>query len=56
MKKVTYAALTLGATLSLAAHAQNNEVNIICSGQAPWCSMVAVTFEKSQGVKVNITL
>jgi iron(III) transport system substrate-binding protein len=35
--------------------AQNREVNIICSAQAAWCSMIAVTFEKSQGIKVNMT-
>lgn len=49
-----FAAVAL-AVASLGAQAQNNEVNIICSGQAPWCSMVAVTFEKSQGIKVNLT-
>ncbi len=38
------------------AHAQNKELNLICSAQAAWCSMIAVTFEKSQGVKVNMTL
>lgn len=47
------------AALSLAgasAHAQGNrEVNIICSVQAAWCSMIATTFERSQGIKVNMT-
>ena len=28
---------------------------MICSAQAAWCSMIAVTFEKSQGIKVNMT-
>src|SRR5574343_920124 len=37
------------------AQAQTKEVNIICSAQAAWCSMIAVTFEKSQGIKVNMT-
>lgn len=33
----------------------NREVNIICSVQAAWCSMIATTFERSQGIKVNMT-
>ena len=47
--------LPLAAVLATTAHAQNREVNIICSVQAAWCSMIAVTFEKSQGIKVNMT-
>eukprot|EP01031_Cornospumella_fuschlensis_P023099 gene23099-28083_t len=43
------------ALLASGAQAQNREVNIICSAQAAWCSMIAVTFEKSQGIKVNMT-
>src|SRR5574343_1350562 len=39
-----------------AAQAQSGEFNMICSAQAAWCNMLAVTFEKSQGVKVNMTL
>lgn len=38
------------------AHAQSGEFNMICSAQAAWCNMLAVGFEKSQGVKVNMTL
>jgi iron(III) transport system substrate-binding protein len=41
---------------SSTAFAQSGEVNVICSAQAAWCSMIAVTFEKSQGVKVNMTM
>ena len=33
----------------------SREVNIICSVQAAWCSMIATTFERSQGIKVNMT-
>ena len=47
--------LPLVALLATGAQAQNREVNIICSAQAAWCSMIAVTFEKSQGIKVNMT-
>jgi iron(III) transport system substrate-binding protein len=36
--------------------AQSGEFNMICSAQAAWCNILAVTFEKSQGVKVNMTL
>jgi iron(III) transport system substrate-binding protein len=48
------AAGTIAASSS--AMAQSGEVNVICSAQAAWCSMIAVTFEKSQGVKVNMTM
>ncbi len=42
--------------MALPAHAQQQrEVNIICSVQAPWCSMIATTFERSQSIKVNMT-
>jgi ABC-type thiamine transport system substrate-binding protein len=47
---------TTGCLMSTTATAQSGEVNVICSAQAAWCSMIAVTFEKSQGVKVNMTL
>jgi len=47
--------LPLLAVLATTAQAQNREVNVICSAQAAWCSMIAVTFEKSQGIKVNMT-
>ncbi len=52
-------ALALAATGLMASNsalAQSGEVNVICSAQAAWCSMIAVTFEKSQGVKVNMTM
>jgi len=49
--------LTAGSCLASPwALAQSTEVNVICSAQAAWCSMIAVTFEKSQGVKVNMTM
>jgi iron(III) transport system substrate-binding protein len=49
--------LSAGALVfSTAAFSQSSEVNVICSAQAAWCSMIAVTFEKSQGVKVNMTM
>jgi iron(III) transport system substrate-binding protein len=44
-----------GFMVSTSAIAQSGEVNVICSAQAAWCSMIAVTFEKSQGIKVNMT-
>ncbi len=57
MKKNQLLVLALMSAAGMQAAAQSGgEVNIICSGQAPWCSMVAVTFEKSQGIKVNMTL
>jgi iron(III) transport system substrate-binding protein len=51
------AVVFVAANLALVpAQAQSNrEVNIICSVQAAWCSMIATTFERSQGIKVNMT-
>lgn len=56
MKKTIWMALPLLLASAQAAQAQSGELNIICSAQAAWCNMLAVTFEKSQGVKVNMTL
>src|SRR3990167_8623387 len=57
MKKNQLLVLALTAAAGMQASAPSGgEGKIICSGQAPWCSMVAVTFEKSQGIKVNMTL
>jgi iron(III) transport system substrate-binding protein len=56
MKKTIWLALPLFFAANQAAHAQSGEFNMICSAQAAWCNMLAVTFEKNQGVKVNMTL
>ena len=56
MKKSLLLTPLLAVAAIAPAHAQNKELNLICSAQAAWCSMIAVTFEKSQGVKVNMTL
>ncbi len=56
MKKLLLLSSLLAMSAIAPAHAQNKEINLICSAQAAWCSMLAVTFEKSQGVKVNMTL
>lgn len=56
MKKTIWLALPLLFTANQAAHAQSGEFNMICSAQAAWCNTLAVMFEKSQGVKVNMTL
>jgi iron(III) transport system substrate-binding protein len=36
------------------AAAQDNQVNVICSAQADWCSMAQAAFSRSTGVKVNL--
>jgi iron(III) transport system substrate-binding protein len=36
------------------ATAQDNQLNVICSAQADWCSMVQSTFSRSTGIKVNL--
>jgi iron(III) transport system substrate-binding protein len=48
--------LTAGVLTTTSAVAQSGEVNVICSAQAAGCNLMAVTFEKSQGIKVNMTL
>ena len=57
-RRLTLSAIAAASALlaAPAVWAQSSEVNIICSAQAAWCSMIATTFEKSQGVKVNMTL
>jgi iron(III) transport system substrate-binding protein len=56
MKKMIRVALPLLLVTAHGAHAQSGEFNVICSAQAAWCNILAVTFERSQGVKVNMTL
>ena len=52
MKKVFVAGLLAG--LASLAHAQG-QVNIICSVQAEWCSLMSTVYAKTTGVKVNMT-
>lgn len=56
MRKMIRVALPLLLVTAHVAHAQSGEFNVICSAQAAWCNILAVTFERSQGVKVNMTL
>jgi iron(III) transport system substrate-binding protein len=56
MKKTMWMALPVLMATTQAAWAQSGEFNMICSAQAAWCNILAVTFEKSQGVKVNMTI
>ena len=56
MKKTFWLALPIILASTQAAQAQSGEFNMICSAQAAWCNMLAITFEKSQGVKVNMTI
>lgn len=56
MKKSLWASVFLALSTPHAAFSQGSEFNMICSAQAAWCNILAVTFEKSQGVKVNMTL
>jgi iron(III) transport system substrate-binding protein len=49
------AGLTIAATsLTAPAHAQGN-LNVYCSVQAEWCTLIANEFQKATGVKVSIT-
>ena len=44
----------LGWAVSFWAHAQ--QVNIICSVQAEWCSMLSTVYARTTGVKVNMAM
>lgn len=45
--------VTLGVLTSSWASAQ--QINVICSVQAEWCSMMSTVYSKTTGVKVNMT-
>ena len=48
-------AALLGAA-GLPASAQQQQVNVICSVQADWCNMIQTVFQKTTGIKVNMSL
>ena len=50
----TFAAAMGGLTLATAAAAQ--QLNVICSVQAEWCTAVANEFQRETGIKVALTL
>ena len=50
------AAAALFAVASLPAVAQQAQVNVICSVQADWCNMIQTVFQKTTGIKVNMSL
>ena len=52
MKKLFTAAALLG--LSAAASAQT--VNVICSVQAEWCSVISTVYARTTGVRINMAL
>jgi iron(III) transport system substrate-binding protein len=49
-------ALAVSALAASGAHAQDGQVNIICSVQAEWCNLIQTVYAKSNGVKVNMSL
>jgi iron(III) transport system substrate-binding protein len=51
--KSLIATAALLATTS-AAHAQDAEINILCSVQAEWCNLIQTTFARTSGIKVNM--
>ena len=52
MKKIAIAGFLASAALLCSAQGQ---VNIICSVQAEWCSLMSTVYAKTTGVKVNMT-
>ena len=57
MKKtatVTVGALALLALTATASAQDKGSVNILCSVELEWCSLMSTTFEKETGIKVNM--
>jgi len=50
----TLAALLVA--VSAPALAQQQQINVICSVQADWCNMIQTVFQKTTGIKVNMSL
>ena len=56
MKSWTILGLAAMAFAPAAAIAQQGQVNVICSVQADWCNLSQTVFQKSTGIKVNMSL
>jgi iron(III) transport system substrate-binding protein len=56
--RVRVAVLAAGLALAGSAMAQPGagQVNVICSVQADWCNMIQTVFQKTTGIKVNMSL
>ncbi|MGK6308609.1 ABC transporter substrate-binding protein [Variovorax sp. DT-64] len=56
MKKTrrSLAALALAAGASLAQAQSAGQLNVVCSVQDEWCSLMSTTFTRSSGIKVNV--
>jgi iron(III) transport system substrate-binding protein len=48
------AALALAAGASLAQAQSAGQLNVVCSVQDEWCSLMSTTFTRSSGIKVNV--
>jgi iron(III) transport system substrate-binding protein len=46
--------LGFGSVVALSSQAQ--QVNVICSVQAEWCSMIATVYARTTGVKLNLSM
>ena len=42
------------ASAALVSHAQEGQLNIICSVQADWCNLIQTTFSRTTGIRVNL--
>jgi len=57
MNHIRLSALAAAALCCTAAQAQDaGQLNVICSVQAEWCSMIQTVFAKTTGIKVNMSL
>ena len=50
------AGLAFATAIPAQAQLQPGQVNVICSVQADWCNMIQTVFQKSTGIKVNMSL
>jgi len=56
MRKNLLLPLALAAGLFSSTQASAQQVNVICSVQADWCNLIATTYARTTGVKINLAL
>jgi iron(III) transport system substrate-binding protein len=54
MKRSFVAACLSLVVAALPAHAQDNQLNVICSAAGDWCTLAQAAFAKASGIKVNM--
>ena len=54
MNLLTFLLAAWVAAVALPAHAESGEVNVLCTHQAEWCTMMEAGFTKATGIKTNM--